>query len=117
MTIHNIFIGDINDGKFSWGENIKNDVEQDIPTRISDDFPEIGLREFLKVLEMIGKGFKGKQTGRGIYVVEVTKKQIEDFVQKNCNNVISHEKDLKKIKQTVKDLDDSKKYALIAQEF
>ena len=120
MTYYDIFIGDLEDPLFNWGKNLKDEsVDEDIPAKITENFPDTNMNKFINVINMYEKkGFKGAQTGWGTHVVEVTKKQISEFIIENYPNVTKGiKKEFKELIKIINNLDDNKTYYLVAQEF
>lgn len=122
MTIHNVYLGDLEDPGFSWEGG---DWNGNTPRAISGAFPDCyGL--FFKVMELAkGAGENGRQTDFGAFVVKLQKHEIVALIDqwyagKTWSPLIEqatqYSQHLEKLKALVAALESDKLYGLVATE-
>ena len=115
MTYHDIYVGDLTG--FKWGKNITNNVEEDVPTKITH--LSLWITAWNELFNMVDdENIKGEQTGWGTWVIEQTKDEILQFMKKHEKDVQGDhlKKAFQKELEIVEQLDNSKKYCFIIQE-
>jgi len=121
MTIHNVYIGDLQDPKFSWDDG---DWDSNVPSRVSEMFPPANVELFFEVIHLIKDGkLEGKQTDFGGWVAKVRKDQILQLISfwydadPYQSEFEAHLQGWwKKFRDSISKLEDDKVYGLVATE-
>lgn len=112
-----VYIGDLNDPKFSWDNGNWNG---NVPRRQGPELPDDCVGKVWKsVFDKIDSGeFQGKQVDWGAVVAKVTKKQIIKFISEMYEMPYDElmKDQLIEIINYVSNLEDDKLYALVACE-
>lgn len=122
MTIHSVYLGDLDDPKFSWEGG---DWNGNTPRAISRLFPDC-YPLFFQVIQLAKEaGENGRQTDFGAFVVKMKKAEIIALIDKwyagkTWDSAIDrhthYSEELAKLKALVAELDDEKLYALVGTE-
>jgi hypothetical protein len=122
MTIHSVYLGDLEDPNFSWEGG---DWNGNTPRAISHQFPDC-YHLFFKVMDLAKEGGEnGRQTDFGAFVVKLKKAEIIALIDKwyagktwdpKIDSYTHFSEQLAKLKTFVAGLDSDKLYALVGTE-
>ncbi len=120
MTYYDVYIGRLDDPRFSWGGEGR---EGSPPTRSSPFFPPARGRSggypggaFGDLVDAIERGrFRGRQVDWGSWVAAVTKNDIETFMEEIYGEE-EEDDSLRELRAYVAGLQARKRYALVASE-
>lgn len=122
MTYRDVYIGLLEDPKFSWQSG---NWEGNAPDAISPLFPP-AMGAFNELIDRIESGaYEGKQTDWGAWVAKVSKQQILGFIE-DCYGQDRYYTDpkymphlydkIQELLRRIESLDEHKTYALVASE-